>query len=64
MPLARCMVWDGIFAFMRTPGDLGGGGVAERFLLDPRIPLPIPEPSPSFGVTPTHSFMISPAPSF
>ena len=44
------------FALMRTPGDLGGGGVAERFLLDARVPVPIPEPSPSFGVTLTPSF--------
>ena len=88
MPSARCMVWNGIFAFMHTPGDLGttflrgssgvscvggGDGVAERFLLDPlpaapiplrfpHIPLPIPEPSPSFGISPTPSFWISPAP--
>ena len=56
MPSARCVVWTGIFALMRTPGNLGGGGVAERFLLDASVPVPIPEPSPSFGVTLTPSF--------
>ena len=28
-------------------------GDADRFLLDPHIPLPIPEPSPSFRISPT-----------
>ena len=41
---ARCVVWTGIFALMRTPGNLGGSGVAERFLLDARVPVPIPKP--------------------
>ena len=64
MPSAQCVVWTGILVLMHTPGNMGCGGVAEHFLLDPRIPLPIPEPSPCFGVTPTPSFRISPAPSF
>ena len=59
MPLAQCMVWNGIFSFMRTPGDVGitflhgssrvsfvagGDGVAECFLLDPLPAAPIPAP--------------------
>ena len=59
MPSARCMVWNGIFVFMHTPGDLGttflggssrvshvgdGNGVAECFLLHPLPTAPIPTP--------------------
>ena len=53
------------------PGDLGttfscvgvDDGDADHFLLDPCIPLPIPEPSPSFGISPNPPSWIAPAPS-